>query len=316
MPDSHQAAMRPPVASSGPAHGPASSRGKARRRALVVLGVLVVLLAVGVLAGFQALAAKDRMQEGRDHLTEAADRIGQGDLDGAVAAFDRAKAAFERAKEDATRPVLRALGIVPLAGRTVDATVTLAAAGGLAADAGLTLSETIAELPGGIAALAPSEGRLPVETIGSLQPTISDARRSMDEALARVEALPTSFIAGPVADARDEALDELERAATAVRRVDAVARFLPALAGAEGERRYFVAAQSNAELRGTGGFIGSWTILEASDGHLTMEPMRNITDLRDVRPGDLASVPPNYNEVFGISGGPGYWRNINADPDV
>ena len=189
----------------------------------------------------------------------------------------------------------------------------LADAGRLAASAGSDLADGIEQLPGGIAELAPSNGTLPVEQIEAFHPAISDARAKLEAALAGVRSLPTSWIVGPVADARDRSIAQLEDAAGTATAADALAGALPGLVGSEGERRYFVAAQNPAELRGTGGFMGAYTILTADGGRLDFDRTHSITELRDL-PRSRRPRADGFGEPFAGFGGTGFWRNLNMDP--
>lgn len=279
--------------------------------ALVLGGVLLVVVVLGTLS---ALAARARLETARQALEEAQDRIVAGEFEASTGALERAEEAFAEARGFARSPILRVAGWIPLAGRSVDAVVVLSESGQRIATAGIELAEAIEGLDGGIGALAPRDGRLPVEAIAALSPATTSARHELEAALQGVEALPTSWLAGPVADARDQALAELHRAVEAARSAEALSAALPSLAGSQGERRYFVAAQTTAELRGTGGFMGAYSILTASDGRLLLEPMKSIISLPDVPEEDAPEPPPGFAPPFDRFGGTGFWRNLNMVP--
>jgi hypothetical protein len=278
---------------------------------LIAAGILLIL---GVLAVAPALGARARLLTGRDELENARDLLLSGELAAASAAFGRAEDAFDEAGGYARNPVLRLAGSVPLAGRSFDAVLVLAEAGRLAASAGSDLADGIRQLPGGIAELAPSNGTIPVERIEAFHPSVSDARAKLETALAGVRSLPTSWIVGPVADARDRSIAQLEEAAGTARAADSLAGALPGLVGSEAERRYFVAAQNPAELRGTGGFMGAYTILTAADGRLGFDRTHSITELRDLPAKQAPPAPDGFGEPFARFGGTGFWRNLNMDP--
>ena len=295
------------------ATSPRRSGGR-RRRGWGVLTAAGILLILGVLAAIPALGARARLLTGRDELENARGLLLSGELEAASDAFGRAEDAFDEAGGYARSPVLWLAASVPLAGRSVDAVVVLADVGRMAASAGSDLAKAIDELPGGITKLAPSDARLPVEQIEALQPAIADTRGRIAAALTHLRSLPTSWLVGPVADARDRSIAELGEAARTTATADALARTLPALVGSEGERRYFVAAQTPAELRGTGGFIGAYTILTAEDGRLDFERMHNITDLPDLAEEKAPRAPKGFGEPFADFGGTGLWRTLNMDP--
>ncbi len=55
------------------------------------------------------------------------------------------------------------------------------------------------------------------------------------------------------------------------------AQILPSMLGAEGPRNYFVAFQTNAEARGTGGLMGGSAIVRAENGQISVEkPESNL----------------------------------------
>ena len=296
-----------------------SHRGTRRRSrrwwyaVLIALGLVVIF---AVLAAIPALGARARLQTGRSELEHARDLLLQGDVRAASDAFDRAENAFDEAAGYAGSPALRIVGTVPLFGRSVDAVAVLADAGRTTASAGSEIATAVARVPGGIAELVPAEGALPLNRIEALAPTIGNARDDLEHALSELRALPTSWLVGPVADARDQAVAELDRAVGTAASADALAGALPELMGAGGGRRYFVAAQSPAELRGTGGFMGAYTILTAKDGGVQLEPVRSITDLADLSPKHAPPAPDGFGETYSGFGGTGFWRNLNMDPDA
>jgi hypothetical protein len=60
----------------------------------------------------------------------------------------------------------------------------------------------------------------------------------------------------------------VRRSAAAARSAAALAEALPRFLGADGERRYFFGASTPSELRGTGGYIGDYSVLTVRDGKI------------------------------------------------
>ena len=54
---------------------------------------------------------------------------------------------------------------------------------------------------------------------------------------------------------------------------------MPSMLGANGTRRYLLLVQNNAEIRPTGGIAGSFAILKADKGKLSMGKQGSIQDL-------------------------------------
>ncbi|HUF58890.1 MAG TPA: DUF4012 domain-containing protein [Actinomycetota bacterium] len=291
-------------------------RRRARRTLLALLIVAIGLIAVGGLSWFPARAAGDHLEAGRAALMQGRDLLAAGDALAARRAFSVAAREFRDADRETRNPLIRFGGLVPLAGRSYDAIGTLAGIGGRTATAGEGLAVALTELPGGLGSLAPSGGRIPVEAMRSLVPAVSAARAELEAAGEESLTLPTSYLIGPIASAADLARDEVGAALRTVRSAEALLVALPSFAGADGTRRYFVAAQSPAELRGTGGFIGSFAILTATDGRLELGPFREISVLRNVAPANAPAPSSDFREVYDRFGGAGFWRNLNMTPDA
>ncbi|MGH2679032.1 MAG: DUF4012 domain-containing protein [Actinomycetota bacterium] len=288
---------------------------RSRRWAVRILLICVaVAIVVAGLSWFPASAAGDRLEEGRAALGRGLDLLSAGDARGARRAFSVASEEFLAAGRDAGHPLIGLGGLVPLAGRSYDAIGTLARIGARTATAGEELTTALTEFPGGFASLAPRDGRIPVEEMRALIPAVSATRAELEAARRETLALPTSYLIGPVASAADLARIEVEAALRTARSAEALLLSLPSFAGGDGTRRYFVAAQSPAELRGTGGFIGSFAILTASDGRLSLGPFREISVLRNVEGAPAPSE--GFGEIYDRFGGAGFWRNLNMTPDA
>src|SRR5204863_2790396 len=125
-------------------------------------------------------------------------------------------------------------------------------------------------LPDGVDSLAPSGGRLPLESYASILPALQDAEAETGAATQLLDGAPTTFTAGTALDALWDArfaTDETFQALVAAREM---VQELPSFAGQGGERRYLVVAQNPAELRGTGGLWGAYAILRLRNDRLTI----------------------------------------------
>ena len=93
-----------------------------------------------------------------------------------------------------------------------------------------------------------------------------------------------------------------------------VAQVLPGLLGEEAPRRYFLAIQDNAELRGSGGVIHFWGELEARDGRLRVTRFGTVDDLNRAAGGRAVLTPElvaRYQD-FDVAD---TWQNVNVSPD-
>jgi len=96
---------------------------------------------------------------------------------------------------------------------------------------------------------------------------------NVDAARTTLEASASTWTLGPISRERAQALAGIEDSAGAAARAVAGIDALPALLGANGERRYFVAFDTPAELRGTGGVIGYYAVLVVRHGKISLGPI-------------------------------------------
>jgi hypothetical protein len=290
-------------------------RRRRRRIALALLGALAVLLVVLLFTAVAMLGVRGDLQRGQRALQDARRALVNGNLGDAATSFADAGDAFAAAERRSAAMPARVGSWVPLAGNNVDVGAGLARAGTEVVAAGETLTGALAALPEGLGSLAPRDGRIPVDDIANLAEPIGRAAGHADAAVDAVDATPGSFLVGPVAEARWEALDEIGAAARALTAADAVLEELPSFAGGGEPMRYLVASENPAELRGTGGIWGAYAELTLDDGKPSFSEVRSIQDLPDIEPEDVAPPSPDYERNYGEFGGAGSWQNLNMTPD-
>jgi hypothetical protein len=286
-----------------------------RRAGAAILLVLGGLLVVSLLSLFPAAAARTHLLEAREALGRAQDALLEGRTGTALQAFDLARSELIQARDRVNNPAVRIVGWLPIAGRSPDATRAVVEAALRLAGAGRTVADAVIGLPGGLSALAPDDGRIDLATIRSLSEPLGRAHSLLYDAGVLMAKTPTSFLLPPVRDA----IEEFRPIVAEARRASAVAlglsRTLPAYLGEGEPRRYFVAAQNPAEMRGTGGLIGSYSILTVDDGRLDFADFRPVTELNTVPPQQVEPPNPDYAAVWDQFSSRGYWSNINMTPD-
>lgn len=288
-------------------------RRRARRLGLLlVTGGFVGLLALGLIP---ARAAQSQMEQGREAMERGRQGLLDGDAATASAAFREARSNFERALELTRTPPLRVAGWVPLLSRTPDTVVAIAEAATDVARAGERITTAIQDLPDGLASLGPQDGAFDPAAFAALGPPMREADRLVEEARERVESTPTSLVLGAVASARAETLDLLDDLDHVLDVAGRIFDEVPLLLGSEAPVRYFVAAQNPAELRGTGGLIGAYSILTVDEGRFDFSDFRPIQELKNFRPAQVEAPNPDYAANYDRFGGAGFWLNINMTPD-
>ncbi|ETK33476.1 DUF4012 domain-containing protein [Microbispora sp. ATCC PTA-5024] len=76
------------------------------------------------------------------------------------------------------------------------------------------------------------------------------------------------------------------------------AAVLPPMLGLDGTRRYFLAFQTNAEARGTGGLVGAFGVLKADRGRLSVTGLSADNGL-GLNPRPVADFGTAYRERYG-----------------
>lgn len=295
-----------PDASPERAEAPPAIEGRRLRRRLRRTIALLVLAGgggIGAQAAVDAAAARRSLEEARRMLTVAsADPVSSTPSEERLALLDRAETQTEEALRRLSGWPLGAIGRAPILGRDVRVVRSIAMAGEAVLDAA---RETI------IAGQPLTAGRVDGETLGAASEAFLRLGRTLEQAHRTVtEAAPLIVSA----DGRREfltAADSARRAAEAsARALGLAARFY----GPSESVRYFVAFQNPAELRGTGGLIGQYGLLESSPSGPRLVSVEPIAGLQ-ARTKDAVPLPAHVAERYARFGVDRDWTAVNIPPD-
>ncbi|MGZ4113452.1 MAG: DUF4012 domain-containing protein [Actinomycetota bacterium] len=278
--------------------------------------VFVAGLALVAFAVPATLGVRDRLEEGRRALEQARADVVAGDTGRALDRFRAASFDFDEAAGRSETGVLGIARVLPFVGENIDVVHALAVAGSDTAQAGIDVAGAVRSLPGGMNALAPTNGRIPLERFSSLATALARAHRLVADATSRVSSTSSSLLLPSVETARWQAqtsLGDLEvtlgSAATFVER-------LPAFLGEGGPKTYLFGAENPAELRGTGGLIGAYALLTAENGKLQFSSFLPVQQLPMLDLNTLPAPNPDYRRLYYPQrGGKGFWLNVNMTPD-
>ena len=254
--------------------GPRSSRHGSRRRVL-----LVVLLVAGCFLGFGAVQSAKAARAafaGKAALERAEKHIDNGRLGAASAVLADARTYFVTSRHE-VRLLERYAPFsrwVPLVGTQIQGVAVLADSGALLADAGLRLTGAATSI------IEPEQEQLELSDALSQLREINGLLRlgvsSLDEAAAKVDSLDGTLLVRPLGRARAELagrLADIRRRATDA--ADGL-RSLITFIGGDGPRTYLVLSQNPDEVRPTGGYIGTYGVLSAVGGKLSLERYDSI----------------------------------------
>jgi hypothetical protein len=282
-------------------------RGLRRRRATRSLGIAAVaLLVVAVLAGWQLQASADRV---RDDLTLAKRLLGQASTAGptSLARREALLQAVQPAITDARAQLrswpLRQLGAAPLLGRDVRLASAAAAGAEQTAGAARAVVDALSRIGSGrltgAALTATADAFQHLADVSADQAKWVRAKRPL-----LLDRQQREFLAGA------------DQAARRAGQITQVLRLVARMYGSPRPAHLFLGFQNPAELRGTGGLIGQYGILQGSasgpklitvDSYDTLN--RRAAGLAP-RPGPAGLYPAKPDGV------PNIWSSVNLAPHL
>lgn len=274
------------------------------------LGLVFLALLASVLAGVAALVSLGSLRRGIAALDAAVSAVHAGDKTVALASLATARSDFGHASGGLDQWWADPAELVPGVRQHLLALRAAASVGVEVSSSGLGLAPDLS-----------LSGVRFGPTILSRLSRLGSGLTSTDAVLVHAEhqlsAARSGLLLAPVASRLDSALATVTRA-----RHDALAASegvaaAQAFLGAGGPRHYFLAIETEAELRGNGGIIGNYGVLSADAGHLKLVRFGRDTQLN-------AGGNPSTRHLTG----PGpylaryaslepqlYWQNVLASPD-
>jgi hypothetical protein len=299
----------PEVRPARPAAPARDGRGRSWRIALLVFaGLLLLLLAAAAWLGWTGLRAKHELDDAQPLVGQVRTAVLRGDTARTKSLVAELQQHTAAARSRTGGPVWSLAAHLPAYGDDLSAVrqVTVSVDD--------VAREVLPPLVGVAATVRPEDLRTDGDRI-ALQP-LRDAEPALAAALARslrvqreVAAIETAGLVPPVRSAVAELRGNVTDLVSTTRAGQQAATLIPPMLGADGPRRYLLAFQTNAEVRGTGGLLGAYGILEADDGVVRLRRLGSNNDLEDPArvPVDLGA---DFTRLYGQA--PRLWVNANA----
>lgn len=293
---------------------PPRSRPVRRGRVVtwVVVALVLVVAAIVGWIGVRGVLARQELSAALPAAQAVKADLLSGDLSGA-----RTSAAELRRHADAAAsltgdPVWRAAEVIPWAGANLAAVRTASAAVDTVA---AQVIEPLVRVAGTAdpRSIAVHDGRIDLAPIVAAQPVAERAQAAYHRAQASVAGIDASATIQPVREAVVRLDDLLTSTAPAVDAVGNTARLLPPMLGADGPRTYLVVAQNPAELRATGGLIGSVAVVRADRGAISLAGQAAGTSIGPWEQ-PVADIPAGTQGLYGPLVGR-YLQDANLTPD-
>lgn len=289
--------------------GDARSRLKRHRRA-VIIGGLVTLAIVVAFVGWLAksgLDAKAALEQARSNAQQAKDALQQGDSEAASRFVDHAQY-HAQAASDATHSLpWTVTAAIPWVGSPFRT-------GQQISDVVLGLANDVLK-PAAQAGTALSPDRLvdgsrvDVALLRSEEPNLTSLAEASTRLNGQAQAISDPRYVSTLADARTQLQEQTAQIAGLLENTALASRLVPPMMGADGPRTYFMAFQTNAEARGTGGLLGGFGVLRFDNGVATVDTLGANTELdKPFTPIDLGA---EFNQNYGYANPFSDFRNSN-----
>lgn len=291
------------------------SRSQGVRRALLVLAG--ALLVMGAWLAVRLVRVAGDLSTARGHLHDASELLEAGDLATARAELASATTLLVRANGELHRGAdTTVLGLLPVVSHNLAALRDSVALALRVADGGRRTLAAAASLEGadGKLEVPMSDGAIPL-------PAVAQARLELDQLLL---ALPASMpddsplVLGPVREAQEDVYAEALRRRPQVSVLSRGLSLLADMAGSAGPRRYLIAVANTAEMRGSGGMILSYGVLEGAAGDFELTAFGRIDELRltaPLAPAAVPQLPADYQARWAGFDPLLRWQNSNLAAD-
>ena len=303
------------MSATEPLTRPAARRRRSPARlagwALLALGVVVVVLLVW--GALSALSLRSHATAAAERVSQVQDALEQRDLETARQATEAASAETRQAADAAgALPLVLASHLPGRAGSLVADVRTVVGATDLAVTDGALPLVGVAAVVEDPSGMLREDGSIDVVRLQQTADEVHPAATALAEAQRRVagvdpDSLPDQ-LAGGVRSAK-EGIDEL---AGRARDADSALAVLPEALGSQGPRSYLVAFQNPAELRPTGGIIGTWALVTVDDGRTQLQDTGSNDDLEGLR-GPVRDLGPEYAALYAPED-VAYSQNVNLSP--
>ncbi len=294
-------------------HSKRRTRSTRRSRLLLIVVVVVGVLAVGaVWILVRAQQAADALTTARTGVTQMRDSLAAGDSAQADQQLAVVQGDTARAVQATSDPVFTIASALPVIGTTPAAVSDVAEAADALAQQALPdlLEAGVALNPDNLRA---DGDQLNLAAFETAAPALESAAASLAAITSDVAGIETDGTPARVQDAVTGLQGELDDALTETQSAVRGARLIPPMLGADGQRRYFLALQSNNEARGTGGFFGQFGIVTADDGRVEVRQLASGSVLYDQQYDELPlDFGPDYAALYGDD--PATWAGANLSP--
>ncbi len=266
-------------------------RKRPARRVTIAAFIAIAAVLACLIEGVRLLGAGQDLMTGRDELLAGLKSLEAGGPALTQTEASAASTHFHTADKRLTSaqsvlahdPLVIVTGFIPYIGSQARAVQNLSDIGLHASRSGLIATRMVDALLAETAIGPGSSTRSPGERLLLLLREFDRNRDAIDNELHRVRVdrsrIPSAGLSPQLGTAVEQLDSKLGRVTRAVSTLRAIEPGLHSLLGSDGGRSYLVLQQDPAELRGSGGFIGSVGFLEFDHGKMAPYQPRDIYEI-------------------------------------
>lgn len=268
-----------------------------RRGVLITVAVVVGLSAAWL--ALQATLAVVSLTKAADQAAVLRTALVAGDQEAAEQALDQLTVFADRAHDNSDGPLWWVAGHVPIVGDEAQAVTTISSGLSVAVHEALPpLMEVADQLEAD--SFTVRDGVLDPALFTSIAPALAESDAAFRPVAEDVQDIDASSLFGrlrrPVVAAQQQLLEVGGVLSSANRAADV----LPEVLGTTGPRTYLVAVQSNAEIRPLGGVPGTWLLVQAENGRITILETGSSSDLPQLD-APTTSLTPQETGLYGTT---------------
>jgi hypothetical protein len=270
-----------------------------------------VLLLAGLWIAVTALLARSELEQVRADVSTLSAKISAGNWPAARATAADLEAHAHRANLLTSGPAWAVAAALPSGGEP------LRTIRGITAGADSLAQSALPQLVGAAERLNPRtlrrpDGSIDLARIEAVAPAVKSASASVAQTTRTISELPAHTWLSSIDAAYADALSQVTTLNSTMKSADLAVRILPAMLGADGPKRYFLAFQNEAEARGTGGLPGAFAIIEARKGKVRFTRMESNTALDGVSA--TVDFEPEFRRLYSGAGPTNLYANSNTSP--
>ncbi|MBY6361705.1 DUF4012 domain-containing protein [Rhodococcoides corynebacterioides] len=277
-----------------------------------IVGILAVLVALLLWFAWTLYSAYSGLNSARDEAQRAKSAILEGNPDEGRAAANAAVESSSDAVDATNSPIWRAVAAIPGLGSPLTVVGSLA---GTVSDLTTEVLRPASEVG---SALNPTElraddGTIDLAALRTAAPTLDAIAASTARLDAKLQDTNTDTYVPQLTDAGRQLKDQVADLSNLVHNTSLAAKVLPTMLGEDSPKSYFLAFQTNAESRGTGGLMGGFAIVDADRGKIELDELAKNNELSPVY--DPIDLGPDFTRNYGTQyNATANWQNANVSP--